>query len=391
MTEDCEGIWPGGPGLHQQDDPRTFPGFDDLILLPASLSLKSSHLSREPVGTRVRLGTRYASRPLELHTPLLLAPTGLCSRPLRLAVARTAARLQTAYNTGEAGLLPAESDTGAALVLQIGCSRLGISPQDLKKLAAIEIVLNTANHGICLFQPPSAKPLGLQLPIPPAPPGFLTPAPVIDFHNLNTLRYKVLELREATDYEIPICFRAGGDTAEVIRLAAACEVDLVTLDGLQAGFPAGPEVLRDHVGLPPLAALAQARRTLETLDLQGDIDLVVTGGVRDGADAAKCLALGARAVALGDECLTALGLQSGPWLTAPGDDAAAEMETERAAANLLAYCNQMTRQMQMIVKACGKDDVLELGLKDVRALTRETAAVTGAALAGSDRRSGIEV
>ncbi len=45
--------------------------------------------------------------------------------------------------------MPGESEFGAKIVLQIGPSRLGIHPRDLQKLAAIEIVLNTANHGVC--------------------------------------------------------------------------------------------------------------------------------------------------------------------------------------------------------------------------------------------------
>jgi glutamate synthase domain-containing protein 2 len=222
--------------------------------------------------------------------------------------------------------------------------------------------------------------------------GFATPAPVIDFHNLNTLRYKVLELREATNYEIPICLRAGGDMTQVIRLAAACEVDVVTIDGLQTGLPAGPAVLVEHVGLPILAALSQAIRTLKDLELEEDMDLVVSGGIRCGADAAKCLALGARAVALGNECLLAMDCQACHQGCSDGNMAGVDLETvdefsrESAVADLVDYCNGLTREILMITRTCGKQHIQGLDLDDLRALTIQTAAVTGVALAGSDRK-----
>lgn len=366
----------GGPG--GGNNGRTSLDFDDLIFLPASLDQRS--ICQEFQGSGVRLGNRYASRSLELSMPLLLSPRGISSRQIRLALAKAAARLDTAYTTGEAGLIPEEYESGAKVVLQIGPSRFGIIPKDLKQLAAIEIVLPTANHGLGFFL---TSRLEANLSCPgqgPVTLDLVMPAPVIDFHNANTLRYKVLELREATDYEIPIFLKAGGNMAEVIRLAAACEVDVVTIDGLQQGFSPGLAVLGEHLGLPTLAALAQAVRTRKDLDLEEDMDLVVTGGIRDGIDAAKCLALGAQAVVLENENLAALDCRVGIE-----GDTQEIFSRNTAVAVLVGYVTGLVRQVQMITRACGKYDVNHLKTEDLRALSMRTAAITGVALAGSDR------
>ena len=55
-----------------------------------------------------------------------------------------------------------------------------------------------------------------------------------------------------------------------------------------------------------MSAFPEARRALEDVGLVDEVDLVVAGGMRNGADVAKCLALGATAVAIGHSALMAL-------------------------------------------------------------------------------------
>jgi len=117
----------------------------------------------------------------------------------------------------------------------------------------------------------------------------------------------VQEIREATDYQVPIQLKLGAARVyDDVRMAAKCGPDVIYLDGAEGGTGAGPHVATEETGIPLMAAIPEARRALEDVGLADEIDLVVAGGIRNGADVAKCLALGAKAVAIGHSALMAL-------------------------------------------------------------------------------------
>ena len=76
---------------------------------------------------------------------------------------------------------------------------------------------------------------------------------------------------------------------------------------MQGGTAATQEVFIEHVGIPTLAAIPPAVRALQDLGMHRKVQLIVSGGVRNGADVAKCLALGADAVSIGTAALIAIG------------------------------------------------------------------------------------
>ena len=47
-----------------------------------------------------------------------------------------------------------------------------------------------------------------------------------------------------------------------------------------------------NTGIPGIAAIREARRALDDVGKTGKVTLIYAGGVRDGADMAKALALG---------------------------------------------------------------------------------------------------
>src|SRR2546426_77515 len=67
------------------------------------------------------------------------------------------------------------------------------------------------------------------------------------------------------------------------------------------------DVFIAHVGIPTLAAIRPAAQALQDLGMHRKVQLIVSGGIRNGADVAKCLALGADAVSIGTAALIALG------------------------------------------------------------------------------------
>ncbi len=119
---------------------------------------------------------------------------------------------------------------------------------------------------------------------------------------------KILELREITGWEKPIYIKVGGarpyfDTALAVKAGA----DVVVLDGMQGGTAATQDVFIEHVGIPTLACIRPAVQALQDLGMHRKVQLIVSGGIRNGADVAKALALGADAVSIGTAALIAMG------------------------------------------------------------------------------------
>src|SRR6266487_2684674 len=155
-------------------------------------------------------------------------------------------------------------------------------------------------------------------------------------------------------------------------MAAKCGPDTIYLDGAEGGTGAGPHIAAEETGIPLMAAIPEARRALEDVGLVDEIDLVVAGGIRNGADVAKCLALGAKAVAIGHSALMALNCNK----EIPGVAEAAE--------RVYNFLHTLTLETQMLARACGKTDVHSLEPEDLCALTVEAAAMAKVPLAGTN-------
>jgi glutamate synthase domain-containing protein 2 len=159
-----------------------------------------------------------------------------------------------------------------------------------------------------------------------------------------------------------------------------------------------------------MAAIPEARRALEDVGLADEIDLVVAGGIRNGGDVAKCLALGAKAVAIGHSALMALncnkeipgvtdyegtvGVPAGqcyhchtgrcPVGVATQDpELRKRLVVEEASERVYNFLTAMTMELQMLARACGKTNVHSLEPEDLAALTVEASAMARVPLAGT--------
>ena len=139
-----------------------------------------------------------------------------------------------------------------------------------------------------------------------------SPARHPDWLGPDDLSLKIQEIREATNYEVPIQLKLGASRVyDDVRMAAKCGPDIIYLDGAEGGTGAGPHLATEETGIPLMAAIPEARRALEDVGLADEIDLVVAGGIRNGGDIAKAIALGAKAVAIGHSAADGAQLQQG--------------------------------------------------------------------------------
>ncbi len=195
-------------------------------------------------------------------------------------------------------------------------------------------------------------------------------------------------------YDVPLAVKAGAD--------------VIVLDGMQGGTAATQDVFIEHVGIPTLPAVRQAVEALQGLDMHREVQLIVSGGIRSGADVAKALALGADAVAIGSAAMVALGCNKPVFvedyralgaepgcchhchtgrcpvgITTQDPELEERLPPEVGARLVRNYLSTMVLELQTLARACGKSHVHNLEPEDLAALTIEAAAMAGVPLAGT--------
>ena len=299
---------------------RKVPSFDELLFLGASMSRYPLEGYREKCATDVVLGNRFASKPLKLKIPITIAGMsfGSLSGPAKESLGCGATLAGTSTTTGDGGMTPEEREHSQLLVYQYLPSRYGMNPDDLRKADAIEIVVGQGakpgGGGMLLGQ--KISPRVAEMRTLPAGIDQRSACRHPDWTGPDDLAIKILELREITDWEKPIYIKVGGarpyyDTALAVKAGA----DVVVLDGMEGGTAATQEVFIEHVGQPTLACVRPAVDALQELGMHRKVQLILSGGIRNGADVAKALALGADAVSIGTAALVAIGDNDPRWET----------------------------------------------------------------------------
>lgn len=392
---------------------RKLPNFDDLLFLGASVSRYPLEGYREKCDTSVVLGTRFAKKPIELKIPITIAGMsfGSLSAQAKEALGRGASIAGTSTTTGDGGMTPEERGQSKTLVYQYLPSRYGMNPDDLRKADAIEVVIGQGakpgGGGMLLGQKISDR--VAQMRTLPKGVDQRSACRHPDWTGPDDLEIKILELREITNWEKPIYVKIGGtrpyyDTMLAIKAGA----DVIVLDGMQGGTAATQEVFIEHVGLPTLACIRPAVNALMDADMHRKVQLIVSGGIRNGADVAKAIALGADAVSVGTAAMIALG-DNDPALEAEyqklgstagayddwhlGQDPAGistqdpelskRLDPVQAGRRLANYLKVITLEAQTVARACGKSHMHNLEPEDLVALSIEAAAMAGVPLAGT--------
>jgi methylamine---glutamate N-methyltransferase subunit C len=378
--------------------PRKLPHFDDLTFLPSQLTRMSIDTYREDCKTQTVLGARFAKKPLVIETPIMISGMsyGALSKEAKTALAKATDIVGTSINNGEGGLLPEESANSYKQVVQILPSRMGFTLRNIEAADALEIIVGIgAKPGLSghLMASKITKEIAEFRQLPEG----------IDLHShprhgdifgADDLCLKMEELRDVTDNEIPIFLKlAAGRVWEDVKIAVKAGVDGIVIDGAEGGTGAAPVVASNNLGIPTLPALVQAVRSLEDMGVKEEISLIVSGGIKDGADVAKALALGADAVAIGTGAMIAMGCvvclrcHEGKCAFGIGTqdpELRQRLSVDEAAQQVANYIQAMTNEAIILAKAAGKTKLTSLEREDLRSLTLETCAMTGIPLIGSN-------
>ena len=393
---------------------RSLPTFDDLVFLGASMSRYPLEGYREKCATNVTLGTRFAKKPIELKIPITIAGMsfGALGANAKESLCRAAREMCTSTTTGDGGMTEEERQSSKTLVYQVLPSRYGLNPDDVRRADALEVVVGQGakpgGGGMLLGHKITERVANMR--DLPEDIDQRSACRHPDWTGPDDLEIKIQELREITDWQIPIYVKVGATRVSYdVALAVKSGADVIVVDGMQGGTAATQDVFIEHVGIPTLPAVRMAVEALQELGMHRKVQLIVSGGIRSGADAAKALAMGADAVSIGSAAMVALGCNRNVYVedyealgTAPGychhchtgrcpvgvttqdPELEKRLKPEQGARWLRNYLSTMVLEIQTLARACGKTHVLNLEPEDLNALTLEAAAMARVPLAGTD-------
>jgi len=366
--------------------------WDEILILGAQLATLPRN-EVEEVSTRTVIGPK-AAVPLVLETPVYVSHMsyGALSKEIKIALARGSEAAGTAMCSGEGGILPESLEASHRYIFEYVPNRYSVTSENLRAADAIEIKIGQ-----------SAKPgLGGHLPgdkvteeiaeVRGFPPGedIISPAHFPDITTTDELKAKVEWLREISGGK-PIGVKlAAGHIEADLEIALAAGPDFVTIDGRAGATGAAPKVVKDATAVPSIFALARARRALDRAGADG-VSLVITGGLRNSADMAKALAMGADAVAIASAALMAAGCQQyrichtgkcPVGITTQDPELRARLKIDLSAKRLENYLRATAHEFKDFARLTGHDDIHQLTTDDLGTTSSEIAEHTPIAHVG---------
>ncbi|MBL4768749.1 MAG: FMN-binding glutamate synthase family protein [Rhodobacteraceae bacterium] len=398
---------------------KKIPHWDDLTFMPGTLTRFVIEGYREKCLTKTVIGPR-AKRPIELDIPIYVTGMsfGALSYEAKTALARGATMAGTATCSGEGGMIPDERRYSSKWFYQCIQSRYGFNPNHLVLADGVEFFIGQGCKvglgGHLMGQKVTDQvaemrslPAGIDQRSPARHPDWLGP---------DDLALKIQEIREATDWQIPIQLKLGAARVyDDVRMAVKCDPDSIYIDGMEGSTGAGPHLATEDTGIPGIAAIRQARKAIDDLGKRGDITLIYAGGIRNGADVAKAIALGADCIAIGHSVMMAMncnkdipeanyeeevGAPPGycynchtgrcPVGIATQDPLLrARLDPDEAAERVYNFLHTLTIEAQLFARACGKTNIHSLEPEDLAALTMEASAMAAVPLAGTNYTVGV--
>ncbi|AHE98387.1 glutamate synthase-related protein [Thioalkalivibrio paradoxus] len=386
-----------GPTVAMGVPRARLPSWDDIQILTAQLARRPL-AGDVPVDTGLVIGPE-ARRPLRLETPLLITDMsfGALSREAKVALARGAERAGTGICSGEGGMLPEEQAENSRYLFELGPARFGYHDEILDRVQAFHFkggqAAKTGVGGVL----PGAKVTEGIARVRGIEPGqdAISPPAIAGLESPEDFRRFADEVRERTG-GIPIGFKLSANHIEQdLGFALEAGADYVILDGRGGGTGASPALLRDHISVPTIPALARARHYLDLRGSSGRVTLIVTGGLRTPADFVKALALGADGIALGNSAIQAVGCVGArichtnrcPSGVATQDpDLRQRLDPEQGAERLERFLTGSLDLMTALARAIGRARLADLSRDDLITFDRDLVQLANLPFAGVHNR-----
>jgi len=373
-------------------DRNTLPTWENIQILPAQLSRKPL-LDEVSVNTKVMIGPN-AKKPLELDIPLFVSDMsfGSLSREAKIALSKGAEMSGTGICSGEGGMLPEEQENNSRYFYELASAKFGFSWDKIKKVQAFHFKggqgAKTGTGGHLPGHKVSkeiASVRGLK-----EGETAISPATFLDMKTTEDFREFGDEVRKQSG-GIPIGFKvAASHIEDDIDFALEAGADYIILDGRGGGTGAAPIILRNHINVPTIPALARARKHLDQVGIKG-ISLIITGGLRIPSDFVKALALGADAVAVSNSAIQAIGClgmrachtnNCPVGIATQKEHLRARLEINKSAEQLHNFFSASKELMQVVSRACGYKNISEFNKDDLTTIDYNMHQLTGIHYAG---------
>jgi glutamate synthase domain-containing protein 2 len=373
-------------------DRNTLPKWNDIQFLPAQLATRPL-LDIENVATKVIIGPN-AKKPLHLDIPLFVSDMsfGALSREAKIALSKGAELAGTGICSGEGGMLPEEQANNSKYFYELASAQFGFSWDTLDQVQAFHFKGGQgAKTGTGGHLPGSkvsaeiAKVRGLK-----EGETAISPAANPNFHTVQDFKDFSDKVRARTG-GIPIGFKIAASHIEKdIQFALDCGVDYIILDGRGGGTGSAPTILRDHINVPTIPALARARKYLDKVGAS-DVTLIITGGLRVAEDFAKAMMLGADAIAVSNSALQAIGClgmracgsnNCPVGIATQKESLRSRLIIDSSAKQLHNYFDATNSLIKVVARACGYDAISKFNHDDLSTFDNDMHKLTGINYAG---------
>jgi glutamate synthase domain-containing protein 2/nitrite reductase/ring-hydroxylating ferredoxin subunit len=373
--------------------PRSeLPSWEDLQILTGQLA-RTPLDDDTPVGTELVVGPN-AENPLRLEIPIFVSDMsfGALSEEAKVAISKGADLAGTGVCSGEGGMLPEEQEANSRYFYEYATGRFGWDIDLVERVQAFHFKAGQGAKTGTGGHLPGEKVQGRIAEVRDLEPGTdaVSPARFPDLRTPEDFAEMAAHVREVGG-GIPVGFKLSAQHVEEdIDFALEAGADYLILDGRGGGTGAAPDVFKDNISVPTMAALARARRHLDARD-RSDVTLIATGGLRTESDFIKAMALGADGVAVANSAMQAIGClgmracdsnNCPVGIATQREDLRNRVVVESAADGLRNFFEATVELMKVMARACGHESLAGFERRDLTTWKRDVADLTGVEYAG---------